>query len=115
VRGLPQPSSLDARRLVVLANQGVNGAEELLQSYAFNISVGLANLQQLMAPNYIILHGDVVHGGQRMLDLIDSSFRKLILTRPGDEVTLALGEIEDVAALRGAAGLVLSELLNFVL
>ncbi|RVP21847.1 sugar kinase, partial [Sinorhizobium meliloti] len=35
--------------------------------------------------------------------------------RPGDEVTLALGEIEDVAALRGAAGLVLSELLNFAL
>ncbi|MGH0265963.1 ROK family protein, partial [Sinorhizobium meliloti] len=83
-----------------------------MQAYAFNISIGLANLQQLMAPNHIILHGDVVHGGGQMLELIDANFRKLILTRPGDEVTLALGEIEDVAALRGAAGLVLSELLN---
>lgn len=115
VRGLPQPASLDSRRLLFLANQGVKGAEDLLQAYAFNISIGLANLQQLMAPNHIILHGDVVHGGGQMLELIDANFRKLILTRPGDEVTLALGEIEDVAALRGAAGLVLSELLNSAL
>ncbi|MBZ9994310.1 ROK family protein [Mesorhizobium sp. BH1-1-4] len=114
-RGLPQPASMDSRRLIVLADQRVAEAADLLQQYAFNISVGLANLQQLMAPNYIILHGDVAQGGERMIDLIDESFRKLILDRPDDEVVLALGDSEDVAALRGAAGLVLSELLNFPL
>ncbi|MHC2419859.1 putative NBD/HSP70 family sugar kinase [Sinorhizobium meliloti] len=114
-RGLPQPSSMNSRRLIVLADQRVAGAAELLQEYAYNLSVGLANLQQLMAPNYIILHGDIAQGGDRMIELIEQNFRGLILNRPGDEVSLALGDSEDVAALRGAAGLVLSELLNFPL
>ncbi|WP_018099368.1 ROK family protein [Sinorhizobium meliloti] len=114
-RGLPQPSSLDTQRLIVLADQGVKGATELLQEYAFNLAVGLANLQQLMAPNHIILHGDVAQGGDRILELIESRFHELILSRPGEDVSLALGDSEDVAAMRGAAGLVLSELLNFAL
>lgn len=114
-RGLPQPLSLDAKRLVVLVDQGVAGASDLLQEYAFNIAIGLANLQQLMAPNFIILHGDVASGGTRMLGAIDAHFQKLILPRPGEDVSLVLGDVDDVAALRGAAGLVLSELLNFSL
>ncbi|APG87105.1 ROK family protein [Sinorhizobium americanum] len=114
-KGLPQPHALNAGRLVMLANQGVKEAVDLLDEYAFNVSVGLANLQHLIAPNCIILHGDVVHGGRRMLDLIERSFRDQLLDRPGDEIRLALGDSENVAALRGAAGLILSELLNFVI
>ncbi|WP_259666386.1 MULTISPECIES: ROK family transcriptional regulator [Rhizobium] len=114
-RGLPQPASLDTHRLTILADQGVEGAAQLLEEYASNLSVGLANLQQLMAPNYIIIHGDAAQGGDRMLKLIEASFRELILSRPGDDVSLVLGDSEDVAAMRGAAGLVLSELLNFPL
>ncbi len=113
--GLPQPHALNAGRLVMLADQGVEEAVDLLEEYAFNVSVGLSNLQHLIAPNCIILHGDVVHGGKRMLGLIERSFRDQLIDRPGDEVMLALGESENVAALRGAAGLILSELLNFVI
>ncbi|AHG50222.1 ROK family transcriptional regulator (plasmid) [Rhizobium leguminosarum bv. trifolii CB782] len=115
IRGLPQPASLGTHRLIILADQGVDGAAQLLEEYATNLSVGLANLQQLMAPNYIIIHGDVAQGGDRMLKLIEARFRELILSRPGDDVSLVLGDSEDVAAMRGAAGLVLSELLNFPL
>ncbi|POH33147.1 MULTISPECIES: ROK family protein [Sinorhizobium] len=114
-KGLPQAHALNAERLVTLAEQGVNEAEDLLQEYAFNVSVGLANLQHLIAPNCIILHGDVVNGGRRMLSLIERNFRDQLLDRPGDEIMLALGDSENVAALRGAAGLILSELLNFVI
>ncbi|OWK25387.1 hypothetical protein AJ87_10890 [Rhizobium yanglingense] len=114
-RGLPQPHLLNAGRLVTLAGCRVKGAKELLQEYAFNISVGLANLQHLMALNCIILHGDVVRGGKTMLNLIEGSFRELVFHRPDEEITLAFGDSEDVAALRGAASLFLSELLNFVI
>ncbi|MFA1674256.1 ROK family protein [Rhizobium mongolense] len=114
-RGLQQPHLLNAGRLVTLAGGGVKGAKELLQEYAFNISVGLANLQHLMALNCIILHGDVVRGGKTMLNLIEGSFRELIFHRTDEEITLAFGDSEDVATLRGAASLFLSELLNFVI
>ncbi|WP_208245888.1 ROK family protein (plasmid) [Rhizobium sp. T1470] len=114
-RGVPKPHMLNAGRLVTLAGGGVKGAKELLQQYAFNISVGLANLQQLMAPDCIVLHGDIVLGGKTMLNLIEGSFRELVFHRPGEEIALAFGDSEDVAALRGAACLFLSELLNFVI
>ncbi|MDL2408287.1 ROK family protein [Rhizobium calliandrae] len=114
-RGLPQPGSLDAGRLVSLAKNGIEGAKELLQAYAFNISVGLANLQQLTAPNCITLHGDVVRGGKWMLELIEENFRELIFNPADNQITLALGDSEDVASLRGAAGLVLAELLDVII
>ncbi|TCU33061.1 putative NBD/HSP70 family sugar kinase [Rhizobium azibense] len=114
-RGLPRPGSLNAGRLVSLAENGIKGAKKLLQEYAFNISVGLANLQQLTAPNCIILHGDVVRGGKSMLDPIEASFQELTVNLADEEITLALGDSEDVAGLRGAAGLVLCELLNFII
>ena len=113
--GLPHPALIDGQRLVSLVEQGVSGARDLLNQYAYNLSIGLANLQQVMAPNIIILHGDVARGGERLGDLIRRDFLSLTLRRPGDEVKLLLGGDEDVAALRGAAGLVLSELLNFPL
>ncbi|WP_376773774.1 ROK family transcriptional regulator [Rhizobium mongolense] len=114
-RGLPRPGSLNAGRLVSLAENGIKGAKKLLQEYAFNISVGLANLQQLTAPNCIILHGDVVRGGKSMLDPIEARFQELTVNLADEEITLALGDSEDVAGLRGAAGLVLCELLNFII
>lgn len=86
-----------------------------MSQYACNLAIGLANLQQVMAPNIIILHGDVARGGKRLGDLIRKKFMSSILRRPGDEVNLLLGGNEDFAALRGAAGLVLSDLLNFSL
>ncbi|MBY2996398.1 ROK family protein [Rhizobium leguminosarum] len=115
VRRLPQPHSLDVSRLLTLANDDVPGARELLRDYAFNISVGLANLQQFMAPNFIVIHGDIVRGGNPMLHLIQESFRELVFHRPGDEIALAFGDSECLAGLRGAASLLLSELLNFVI
>ncbi|UWU25705.1 ROK family protein (plasmid) [Rhizobium sp. CB3060] len=114
-RGLPQAGLLDASRLVWLVETGVEGARELLDDYASNISVGLANLQQLMAPSRITLHGDIVRGGKLMLDLIRESFRQLMFNPADNEIALALGDCEDVAGLRGAAGLVLCEMLNFMI
>ncbi|WP_245277380.1 ROK family protein [Rhizobium leguminosarum] len=114
-RQLPRPHSLDASRLLTLADDDVPGARELIRDYAFNIAVGLANLQQFMAPNFIVIHGDIVRGGSPILRLIQESFHDLVFHRPGDDIALAFGDSECLAALRGAASLLLSELLNFVI
>jgi predicted NBD/HSP70 family sugar kinase len=102
-------------RLLKLADEDVSGARELVREYAFNIAVGLANLQQFVAPNLIIVHGDIVRGGSPLLHLIQESFHSLIFHRPGDDIALAFGDSECLAALRGAASLLLSELLNFII
>lgn len=112
---LPGAETMTAAQLCALAAQGVAAAGQLLDRYAHNIAVGIANLQQTMAPNFIILHGDVVGGGERLVSAIAKHLHELVPWRPGGEIELALGEHEDVAALRGAAGLVLSDLLHFPL
>ena len=113
--GLPSAPVMDSRRLVALAEGGASSAAELLDRYARNVAVGIANLQQTMAPNFIVLHGDVVGGGPRLLDAIARHVRELVPWRPGGDIDLVMGDLEDRAALRGAAGLVLSELLHFAL
>jgi predicted NBD/HSP70 family sugar kinase len=106
---------MDARRLNAQVEAGARGAAGLLDRYARNVAVGIANLQQTMAPGFIVLHGDVVGGGPALLDAIASHVRDLVPWRPGGDLELMMGDLEDRAALRGAAGLVLSELLHFTL
>lgn len=115
IAGLPSAGALDSRRLVALATEGAAGAVDLLDRYARNVAIGIANLQQTMAPNFIVLHGDVVGGGPRLLDAIALHVRELVPWRPGGDIELVMGDLEDRAALKGAAGLVLSELLHFTL
>lgn len=113
--GLPDADAIDSRRLVGHVEAGLPGAAELLDTYARNVAVGIANLQQTVAPNFFILHGDVVGGGPPMVDAIAAHVRRLVPSRPGGEVSFETGDTEDRAALLGAAGLVLSDLLHFPL
>ncbi len=113
--GLPEPHEMNSRRLTALAAKATPGAADLLDRYARNIAVGIANLQQTMAPNFFILHGDAVEGGKGLTDAIAAHVRRIVPLRPGGHIELAVGDHQDVAALRGAAGLVLSDLLQFVL
>jgi predicted NBD/HSP70 family sugar kinase len=112
---LPGSDFIDSRRLAALVEKSVPGAALLLDRYARNVAVGIANLQQTMAPNFFVLHGDVVGGGRPLIDAIAAHVRRLAPWRPGGDIELVLGDIEGAAALRGAAGLVLSELLHFAL
>ncbi|WP_018181937.1 ROK family protein [Kaistia granuli] len=113
--GIDAPDDIHSRRLVELARDGAPGAEDLLDRYARNVAVGIANLQQTVAPNFYVLHGDVVGGGEIMAKAIARHVRALVPSRSGGEISFAIGETEDRAALLGAAGLVLSELLQFPL
>jgi predicted NBD/HSP70 family sugar kinase len=113
--GLPQPDAVTSGRLAELAVAGDTAAARLMDRYARNVAVGIANLHQTMSPEVYVLYGDVVGGGTAMRDAIARHVRELVPPRPGRELTFALGDIEDRATLRGAAGLVLSENLQFAL
>ena len=77
-----------------------------------NIAVGIANVQQTLAPNDCILHREVVLGGAPMIEAIAAHVRRLVPNRPGLNIEISAGEPGDRAALLGAAGLVLSDLLR---
>lgn len=109
--GFPDAQWIDSGRLV--AGLDHPGAAELLDRYARNVAVGIANLQQTVAPNLFILHGDVVLGGEPLITAIGKHARAMVPARPGGTITIVAGESGDRAALRGAAGLVLSDLLQF--
>jgi hypothetical protein len=68
-----------------------------------------------VAPNFFILHGDVVGGGNMMIAAITEHVKRLVPPRPGGDIVLTAGAPGDRAALLGAAGLVLSDLLQFPL
>jgi predicted NBD/HSP70 family sugar kinase len=84
----------------------------LRDRYARNIAVGIANLQQSVAPNTFILHGDVVEGGAPLRSAIARHVADLVPDRPGVDICIAFASPGEDAALLGAAGLVLSNLLR---
>ncbi|WP_448954371.1 ROK family protein [Labrys neptuniae] len=114
-RGLPQGIFLDSHRLAALVAEGNVAAAELFDLYARNLAIGIANLQQTMAPNFFVLHGDAVGGGEALRGAIAAHLANLVPARPGSQIELVMGDVEDRAALKGAAGLILSELLHFSL
>lgn len=113
VFGINNPDEIDSERLVALASENHANAKKLLDRYARNVAVGIANLQQTVAPSFFILHGDVVGGGDTMITAIAQHVKRLVPPHPGGDIVLVAGEPGDRAALRGAAGLVLSDLLQF--
>jgi predicted NBD/HSP70 family sugar kinase len=110
--GLPKPSEINSGSLMQRVAAGDLRAAELADRFANNIAVGVANVQQTLAPSHYILHGDVVLGGAPMIEAIANHVRRLVPNRPGLNIEIAAGQPDDRAALLGAAGLVLSDLLQ---
>jgi predicted NBD/HSP70 family sugar kinase len=106
--GVASAATLDASRLVA-ATDADPAAASLLETYADNIAVGLANITQLLSPGLFILHGDAAAGGERFRALIEAKTRARVFAHIRDTVDVVLSELGDRATLLGAAGLVLSE------
>jgi predicted NBD/HSP70 family sugar kinase len=88
-------------------------ADELLARYADHLALGLANLVNLMGIRRLVLHGDVVGGGEAMRLRIEDATRARVLGYLREDLQVMLSGLDHDAALLGAAGLVLSE--NFKL
>jgi predicted NBD/HSP70 family sugar kinase len=105
-RRLPGAGGLDARALVAL---GTPEARALLEDYADHLSVGLVTLVHLLGPNRLLLHGDVVGGGETLRALVEERLAARTLGHVRGHVQVLLSSLDRDASLLGAAGLVLSE------
>ncbi len=85
-------------------------AADLLDRYAFNLSVGIANLNQVLSLETFIVHGDVLGGGEEFRVRLERHARARSLTR----LSVRRSELGADAALLGASALVLSETFRLV-
>ncbi len=110
-RRLPGAARLDAAALMALATRS-SKADDLADCYAENLAVGLANLTQLLDPQLLILHGDVVGGGEELRRRVEEAVRRRALAYLRPTIRVVLSELDQRATLLGATGLVLSETYN---
>jgi hypothetical protein len=69
-----------------------------------------------MSLNFYILHGDAAAGGDMLAQRIKSHIDQFIMKRPNQEVVILANDDErGDMALRGAAGLIVSSLLQLVI
>jgi predicted NBD/HSP70 family sugar kinase len=104
--GLPDPDSVTTK---VLAGSDDPRAAVLLDRYVQHLASGLANLVNLLGTRRIVLHGDIVGGGERVRLAVEDATRERSLAYLRDDVQVTLSSLDAEAALLGAAGLVLSE------
>lgn len=105
---LPGADALDAAALMALCEQ-IPEAEALADRYATNLAFGLANLAQVLDPQLMILHGDVVGGGEELRRRIEERVRRRVLGYLRPTIEVVLSTLDQQATLLGAAGVVLSE------
>ncbi len=108
--GLPHAETLDASRLVELDSVP---ARQLLERYADHLAVGLVTLVHLLAPTRLLLHGDVVGGGEPLRALVAERLAARTLPHVREAVEVLLSSLDQDAGLLGAAGLVLSQRFRF--
>lgn len=105
-RGVKDATTLDAKSL---AARDDDESRDLLQAYAANIAIGLANLAHVLRPSLFILHGDAVGGGEAFSTLIEEETKRRVLPHIRDTIEVVASDLDPRAGLLGAAGLALSE------
>lgn len=111
-RGLGGARSLTPGRLRRRAEASDEAAAALLAAYADNIAVGIANLVHLLPLRLFILHGDVMEGGELLLDLIRQAMQHRTLPLLGEDVQLTLAHAGTDFGILGAAATALSHSLG---
>lgn len=107
---LDDADEMDCATLAAAAARGDERAAELLDLYARNLAIGMANNEHMIASGTYIVHGDAAGGGDRMLEAL----RRWLGTfgpRRGPEATVLLGSRGDESTILGGGGLVLSTVL----
>ncbi|GAB2568482.1 ROK family protein [Microlunatus antarcticus] len=106
-RGVEDPQTVGAARLSRAAGTGDAAASDLLDLYARNLAIGMANNEHMLASGTYVVHGDVAAGGELMRSRLQH-WLTTFSPRRGLPTTVVLGESGDQIALLGGAGLVLS-------
>lgn len=106
-RNLSESATMDCARLTRLAEHGERAATELLDRYAHNLAIGMANNEQILASGTYIMHGDVCAGGPHMRARLEHWIAKFSPSR-GAPPTVIFADTPDNMTLLGGGGLVLS-------
>ncbi|SDS37978.1 ROK family transcriptional regulator [Microlunatus soli] len=109
--GLDAPDSVDSGRLAAGAAAGDQAATGLLDRYAQNLAIGLANNEHMLGSGTYILHGDACRGGQLMEQRLTEWLTEFSPHR-GDPPTVIMAGADDDMTLLGGGGLVLSTVLG---
>jgi predicted NBD/HSP70 family sugar kinase len=112
--GLPAAQTMTTGSLARLAARRHTGADDLLDRFAHNISLGIVNLQQILAPGLFILHGHAIAGGDAFRRKIEDHVQSRVLQHAAGPPRIVLAEANDHATVLGAAGLVISHNLKLI-
>lgn len=107
--GIPNGVATTCEQLVALSDR-VAAAADLVERYAVNLSIGLANLNQVLSLEVFILHGDAVGGGESFRRLLERHARARSLAR----LSVVYSHLGADVTLLGASALVLSETFRLV-
>lgn len=107
--GLTGATAMTCERLAALAHES-HAAADLLDRYAQNLSIGFANLNQVLSLEIFIVHGDVLGGGEAFRAQLEKHARERSLTR----LRIKASELAADATVLGASALVLSETFRLV-
>jgi predicted NBD/HSP70 family sugar kinase len=64
-------STMNSAAPVALAETGAEAASQLLDTYARNLAIGIANNEQVLVSGSYVIHGDACGGGETMRKAIE--------------------------------------------
>lgn len=87
-------------------------ARTLLDEYARNLAIGMANLQTLLMPNNFVIYGNAARGDELFRQKIQSHMDRLSPAHPSGSTNVIFGTDQNATTLRGAAGLIIEDKLK---
>ncbi len=94
---------IDARDVLAAADAGDALAARIWDETCYYLAVGIVNIQHVLNPALVVLAGGLINAGPRLLDPVQTHFRKLSWTIAPDEPKISLAKLGDDAGLIGAA------------
>lgn len=108
-RGIAGGHNTTPGRLAKRAAAGDSEARALLDDYADNVALGMANLVQLLSLRTFILHGNVVHAGEPFRAELQRRVVARSMPALADGIEVLYSELDQDAGLLGAAAMVLAK------
>lgn len=99
----PHRAGITAKRICELALEGDALAQQAVETEAFYLGMGLANLINLFTPDAIVLSGSVMKSALLFMDRIRALIRSGCRFVPAEKTELTLASLGDDTNLIGAA------------